>query len=89
MLGISNCAQSQMGHVHHPSFSKGQGTAWRGDWNDFLNLLSQITVLISLTLIFLLLTMQILSSRSTMSFLKFKCNSAACVLLGNLPASQA
>lgn len=53
MLGRSNCAQSQMGHVHHPSFSKGQGTVRKGDWNDFLSLLSQITVLISLTLIFL------------------------------------
>lgn len=78
-----------MDRVHQqPSFSKGQGTVWKSEWNDFLNLLPQITVLISLTLIFWLLTMQILSSLSTMYFLKFKCNSAACVLLGNPPASQ-
>lgn len=88
MLRLSRLPWATDGHAPQPSLCKGQGTGWTSVWKDFLNLLAQITVLTSFALIFWLLTMQFWSSFSTMHFLKFKCNSAACVLLGNPPASQ-
>lgn len=44
-----------MGLVQQPSLSKGQGTVRTNVWKDFLSLLSRITVLTSLTLMFLVI----------------------------------